>query len=334
MKMRRFQTKLMLAFVAVTVLVSATVIESSGRKVKNAYQRQFKQAFDSQVRYMLEAREARSTTQLALGKKLAESAFVISRLKRTEESGRDEFIESIQGAMLPIARGGRGAPSRILAVMTLGGEIEFLNDPPSETPKREGRQKAPGRWQLESIRNSDTAHVAYLPQRGPDGQTVVREVIVTPVRDPGSSELLGAFLMSLTSASTGAERIIERYHLEIGGGQFGNAIFLDGVLYPSRAGGIRFPVDRTKSEFGFSGLAPILAAEIETGDRNAGAFEAEISGEAHYVHYYCINPDSAFEPTWHVSAFPMTALQAELNELRIQGSGVGLAGLFIGIVAS
>lgn len=334
MKMRRFQTKLMLAFVAVTVLVSATVIQSSGRRVKNAYQRQFKQAFDSQVNYMLEAREARSSNQLALGKKLAESPFVISRLTKTREVGRAEFIEAINGAMFPMVRGGRGSASRILAVMTLDGQIEYLNDAPGETARRGGRQKAPGRWRLESIRNSETPHVAYLPQGDADGQFVVREVIVTPVKEPESSELLGAFIMSLTSVSTGAERIIERYHMEIGGGKFGNAIYLNGVLYPSRGAGIRFPVEKSRSEFDFSGLAPILDAEIERGDERSGDFEAEFAGEAHYVHYYCINPDSAFEPTWHVSAFPMTALKAELNELRIRGSGVGLAGLIIGVLAS
>lgn len=333
MKMRRFQTKLMLAFVAVTALVSATVIESSGRRVKNAYQRQFKQAFDSQVNYMLEAREARSSSQLSLGRKLAESSFVISRLSKTEESGRAEFIESINGAMFPMARG-RGAPSRILAVMTLDGEIEYLNDTPSDPEKRGSRQKAPSRRQLETIRNSDIPHVAYLPQRGTDGQTVVREVIVTPVKDPDSSELLGAFLMSLTSATTGAEWIIERYHMEIGGGQFGNATFLDGVLYPSRGGGVRFPVERPRSEFDFSGLAPVLAAAIEQGEKESGDFEAVIAGEPHYVHYYCVNPESAFEPTWQVSAFPLTAMRSELQELRLKGSGVGLAGMVIGILAS
>ena len=73
----RFQTKLMLAFLFATLLVSFAVIELTGTKVKNTYQRQFKERFDSQVKFIMEARDQRSENYLAIGKKWANSDSII-----------------------------------------------------------------------------------------------------------------------------------------------------------------------------------------------------------------------------------------------------------------
>ena len=363
----RFQTRLMWAFFFATALVSFAVIQLTSSKVKHTYQRQFNEKFDSQINYLISARDKRSEAHLAIGKTLAESDYIVSLFdesSRDVTQGRSDFMRKLvelapwiesarpgprpQGGNSRTKSGGKGNASRfgnsklrpLLAVMDLEGEIRYLDSQVNQgiAKSRAKNRRASIQDQLELLKRKNTQHIAYLPQRIGKGESVVRDVIVTPVKDPRNNQLLGAFLMSLSTSETSAERLIDRYQEEIEGNHFENAILIDGELFPSRVlGGIRHQhEDQQRDEVKLGDLEAEALLRIETleGREHGGTFEADLHGEPHYVHFCAINPDSPLATAWQVSAFPMTELKSDLHDLRIKGSGIGLIGLFVGLIAA
>ncbi len=348
----RFQTKLLLSFLLSTLLVTVAVIELTGNKVRNAYERQFQRRFGNQVQAILEAREKRSESFLELGRRLARSELVVARLREPEADGAPAagMLKELLAEVRPATGRGKGEGERkpsvvslpagrnlpILAVMNLEGEIFYLE---SGWSGRGAGQRSPAeasriRSQLEALQREDIQQIAYLPETLKNGEEVVRDVIITPVRDPGSGELLGGFLMSLTTTETGAERLIDRYHQQTGEGHFENAIYIGGKLYPSRY----------SSGESDNGLEQARMEDLERAVREEMArkgagfdlatFEADLHGEPHYIHYCALNPDSPLNVAWQVAAFPLSELRAELNDLRLKGSGIGLAGLLVGMTCA
>ena len=377
----RFQTKLMLAFLLATSLVSVAIIDLTSQKVRRTYQRQFRDQFQNQVDFILKARDRRTESQLELGKRLAKSGYIVSLLKHSASGNspssstapRREFFEKLnslfpamasrtsgapkgKGTQLSQIRSAQQFPYRFLAVADLEGEITEID---SAANRKGGRLRAKSQRDsifrlLEGLVRNEEQQIAYLPFPGPEGKAAVRDVTVTPVKDPESGEALGAFLMSFTSAETGAEKFIGRYQEEIGGGHFENAIFLEGKLYPSRSlgssgdGGKKGKGKANRKAGGrskahslegdhFEEVEKEMAASV-TGVGNdqgsTGNFEADIGGIPHFVHYCAINPDSPLATAWQVSAFPLTDLKRELKDLRIKGGGVGLIGILFGSLLS
>ncbi|MDF1754568.1 MAG: adenylate/guanylate cyclase domain-containing protein [Verrucomicrobiales bacterium] len=344
----KFQTRLMLAFLFATTLVSVAVIQLTSNKVKAAYQRQFKQKFDSEVHYLFSAREKRSEGQLILGQKFAESDYIVKLLSgdKGADDARREFLDKLPQVPPPMKSGGGKKPefapsgprlNRILAVMDIEGQITYISSPlEKKTARNHSRMRKNSiEKQLENLVQSEAQQVAYFPQKLPNGESIIRDLSVTPVKNPDSGEVIGAFLMSFSTAETAAERFLDRYHREVSDGHYENAILIDDSLYPSSVlGNYQEQREGDKSHFDelekevVENLAALPDGEL------SGNFEFTIHGEPHYVHFCAINPQSPFSTAWQVSAFPMTALKRDLNDLRIKGSGIGLTGMFLGMIAA
>lgn len=359
----RFQTRLMLAFLLATILVAGAVILLTESKVKKTYQRQFKQKFDNEIEYLLESRIQRSEQQFAIGKKLAENEFVIKQLLAKKDVGggsdaRRKFMDSLPAFAVPkqspVKQGGAkgknmesrinaARSNRILAVMDLEGQIYYLTSTLEKktASKPTGRRRAGIQRQLETLKQNGKQQIAYIPQKMPNGEAIVRDIIVTPVKHPGTGEVVGAFLMGLSSTETKAEAFLDRYHREVEDGHFENAIFLEGSLYQSSILGA-FRKNAVKDHDHES--EDHLFEQLEAATQRAladlpeaatdGSFEFNIHGEPHYVHYSALNPDSPLSTAWQISAFPVTELKQDLKDLRLKGSGIGLIGILIGVITA
>lgn len=328
------------------------VIHLTSQKVEQTYKRQFEEKFNAEVTYLETAREKRTASQIELGRKLAESEFVVNRLlsgKSDEDKGdaRRKFLDSVPTFPVPGQQGGRPGVgkgpknplqkvNRILAVMDMNGEVSFLTNPLEKFSGRSSNRNNRGSVQrrLQMLSQDSESQIAYIPQKVPGGGDIIREIGITPVKHPDSGAVIGAFLMSLSAAETGAQRFLDRYHREVTEGHFENAIFLEDVLYPSEMLGSGHSKTREIPDFD----------ELESAVREAitnlpvgqyeGDFEISIHGDPHFVHYCALNEESPLSTAWQISAFPLFALKKDLNDLRIKGSGIGIIGILMGLVAS
>jgi len=342
----RFQTRLLLAFLFATSLVSFLVIRLTSARVETAYQKQFQNRFDQHIRYLLHSRDQRSEQQVSLAARLARTSFIVNQLVpgAAPDSFRKEFEsllpedKAFPGASLPrnpLALQPTKLP-RIFAVMNLEGEIIPLLNQSSKSQAR-GPRKTSLQTRLETLKQAGGQQVVYLPFKGPDERGILREFVITPVKNPANGAIIGAFLMSINAlGETEAERVIGRYTEAVDGEAFENAVYYDGKLYESATPLVG---RRTSSEDGSPLLAELEEAtrkqfESRQAEGQEGNFVARLRGEPHMVHYRALNPDSPAGIAWQISAFSMAALKKDLHDLKIMGGGIGLMGTLLGWLIS
>jgi class 3 adenylate cyclase len=350
----RFQTKLMLTFVAAIAMVTFALIYVTETKVSQAYTRQFSKNFKDLVRQLERSREERSQDFLELSRHLAAHPYVVSSLK--EENASDEgrafwrdYLEELkeidgQTENRPDAAG-KPAPLPTDLVQRYGsiglvdtkGEIRTLH-PPGAGGSREGekrrfasprfRQSPSGvnraKKRIDELLASDGQETLFLPFETPDGTGFIQEMVSTPVKDPESGALLGLFLRA-TSAETEAQRFLERYQEEFQSDTpLLTGIFLDGQVY-SRA----IPIEMATRMSAAIADEIVRHSELPRGEDLA--FESDLDGVPHRFYVKPLDHGEGTATAFQVSAFSLAPLKADLAELRLRGSGVGGAALLIGI---
>jgi len=350
----RFQTKLMLTFVAAIAVVTFALIYVTETKVSQAYTRQFSKNFKDLVKQLERSREERSQEFLELSRHLAAHPYVVSSLKdrNASDEGRAfwrDYIEDLKEIEGKAEKGsdatGKPDPLPIDLLQRYGsiglvdtmGEIRTLH-PPGAGGSREGekrrfasprfRQSPSGvnraKKRIDELLASEGQETLFLPFETPDGAGFIQEMVSTPVKDPATGELLGLFLRA-TSAETEAQRFLERYQAEFQSDTpLLTGIFLDGQVY-SRA----IPVEMATR------MSVAIAGEIvrhsELPRSEDLAFESELNGVPYRFYVKPLGQDEGTATAFQVSAFSLAPLKVDLAELRLRGSGVGGAALLIGI---
>lgn len=350
----RFQTKLMLTFVAAITVVTFALIYVTETKVSQAYTRQFSKNFKDLVKQLERSREERSQDFLELSRHLAAHPYVVSSLK--DESASDEgrafwldYLEDLMeldGKMehRPDPKGKPDAlPNDLLQrfgsinLVDTKGEIRTLH-PPIPNGSREGekrrfaspkfRQSPSGinraKQRIAELLAIDGQETLFLPFETPDGAGFIQEMVSTPVKDPESGELLGLFLRA-TPAETEAQRFLERYQEEFQSDTpLLTGIFVDGQVY-SRA----IPVEvATRMS---AAIAEEIVRHSDLANGEDLAFESDLDGVPHRFYVKPLGQEGGTATAFQVSAFSLAPLKADLAELRLRGSGVGGAALLIGI---
>jgi class 3 adenylate cyclase len=351
----RFQTKLMLTLIAAISVVTLSLIAVTENKVSQAYTKQFSRDFNHLISQLQHSREERSQEYFQLCEELAAQPFVIASLsgKATKEQNlafwrfyMDSLYRLDDGnSKRPEGQGPqrRGGPSpEILAqmgsfaIVTKEGEIIGLNHPMADTKENERRRMAEKRLRsgavnmakakqrIDSLFESHTQQTLYLPFDSKENGGYIQEVVSTPVKKPGSEEVIGLFLRA-TTAETEAERFLERYQQEFdASAPLISGIFVDGELYSRH-----IETEEAKS------IAEVVAARIQQpakeGERDRIQFKAEIGGSTFRIYIAPLNRDTPFEPAYQVSAFSLATLESDLAELRLRGSGVGGFAILFGL---
>ena len=354
----RFRTKITLSMAAVIGVTTAALVLVSEAKIKSAATWQFSRDFAEQVSQIANSREERSAEFTILCEILARDPFVIATLKGKASPAQStafwrSYVETLrekepgQGAPgngLP-ATGGSGpgllggAAKRspglselegkpgLIAVMNPEGDLQALL-PPNMGEERKRMVKkldfrtTAGKGRLQALLLRDEAAILYLPVDLPDGTTMVQEMIATPVIEPDSGDRLGLLLRS-SPAETDAQKFLERYQQTFGSAApYLGAIYLEGRVYARN-------LDARLAE----DLGATIAAAL---DRGAGRDENEpiratVGALPYQIYLARLSTREGLHESYQVAAFPLDNLGRELRDLRLQGSGLGLASMLLGL---
>lgn len=351
----RFQTRLMLTLVAAISAVTFSLIAVTETKVTQAYAHQFSRDFNHLVSQLERSRLERSQEFMELCNRLAAHPYIIASLsgKPTHEQNLAFwrfYIDSLYA--LDGTRGNRPeettkrtAPSseilgRIgsVGIVTQSGEITSLFHPLANSASKDNekrrlsekrlRNNAVGvnkaRKRIDDLLGSDGQHTLYLPFDTHDGSGYVQEVVSTPVKKPGTDEIIGHFLRA-TAAETEAQRFLERYQTEFGStAPLLSGIFLDGRLYSRN-------LDEELSDLMAAVISGKMPLEKGTDSNMPAQFDAVIGGSPYRLYIAPLTGGDSFDPAYQVSAFSLATLKSDLAELRIRGTGIGFFVLLLGL---
>lgn len=150
-----------------------------------------------------------------------------------------------------------------------------------------------------------TQTVGYLSVSMPQNpRPQVREVFITPVRDPGSGESLGALVLGLPLPDLG-EQIIFELSRRGQGGEILSGLWLEGHLFSG-----------TVPEDHLDGVARAVTDELSRSSDARGQFLQTVNGVRHRVLYRVLNPDSQLPKACQVNLYSLAAMEHGMADLR------------------
>lgn len=235
-----------------------------------------------------------------------------------------------------------------IGVVLPEGEIRRLSPPAPAVPppgyspggggSRKGRPAA-GRFRQPDSRIQQLAErvaellaregqqVLYVPFETPEGAVYLQEMVSTPVEGPGGGAPLGLFLRA-TSAETEAQIFLDRFQEEFGA----DVPLLTGILLGDHLYTSKLPPDEAADAGAV--ISRNLAARQNEGNGTMDGeivFEAPLGGVAHRCYLKPLAAEGIYAASaWQLSAYSLAPLRADLAELRLRGSGVGIFALLLG----
>jgi class 3 adenylate cyclase len=148
----------------------------------------------------------------------------------------------------------------------------------------------------------------------------VREVFVTPLRDPKTQEFLGALVFGLPLPVVAERALYEQTKR----GEFGEimgGIFVEGKLVSSTV-----PEDQKEA------VAAAVAQSMQHSHKDHRQILVPIAGVQHRLIYRVLNPDSPFPQAAQVNFYSLAPLHAEIKDLRRSSIGLGMVALAIALL--
>ncbi|MDF1741794.1 MAG: adenylate/guanylate cyclase domain-containing protein [Verrucomicrobiales bacterium] len=348
----RFQTKLILSMIFMIAIVTVALLTATSAKVKNAYTREFSEEFDNLVDTLNHSRMEGAEEFTALSSELARMPAVIESITgKPSKSETAAFWNYYRESMMMRDRGGQGAiPPKPLsggkeglprpfpgagemetrvgfvAVIDTDGNITQLARDDEGSRRRKLSQRieriAEGnKERFNAILKSSSHHSLYIPVETPDGREHVIEMVSTPVVSPDTGEQIGRFLRS-TSVESEAERSLERYQSEFESEErLKSGIYLDGQVF-----GRGLQIKQAKA------IARVVETILSDTEEKPASMKIEhdMFNKPYLFYLEKLNEESSPQTVYQVAAFPMTNLIADLNDLRLRGSGIGALALLLG----
>ncbi|MDF1826569.1 MAG: adenylate/guanylate cyclase domain-containing protein [Verrucomicrobiales bacterium] len=343
----RFQTKLVITLALVVTGVSIALVTAIEAKVRQSYVERFSNEFQFLMAGVERSRQKRSDDFLELCRGLASHSFIVESLKggkTTATSGEfwEHYRKSVFSMEEPRAKGqppGNGKRTAgngdllnkmgKIALMNLDGEVHDLPSPgPTGASAKRGQyrklniQTTQAEAAFERFLEEDSQQTLYRPIELADRKAAVLEMVSTPVKDPETGEILG-FLLRSTAAETDAERSLERYQEEFGiNDRIKSGIYVGGEVF-----------SRTLTPDFSAAMAKHIASQLnsESSGSEERRFEVTIGEEDYMIYLDAISADHAILPAYQMAAFPISALRADLAEIRLRGSGIGGSILLLAI---
>jgi len=148
----------------------------------------------------------------------------------------------------------------------------------------------------------------------------VREIFVTPLRDPETKSFLGAFAFGLPLPALADRALFEQTRRS----EFGE--IMGGILVEGKLVSTTVPDDQK------SIVAKAVTDSLEKSDKDKKEIVVPIRGVKHQLIYRVLNPESPFPHATQVNFFSLDPLEAEIRDLRRSGIAVGLVALGIALV--
>ncbi|WP_395742511.1 adenylate/guanylate cyclase domain-containing protein [Prosthecobacter sp.] len=149
----------------------------------------------------------------------------------------------------------------------------------------------------------------------------VREMYITPLRDPKSGEFLGAILFGLPLQVL-AERVLYEQTKHSDLGEIMSGVWVEEGL-------VSTTIPKEEREI----VAAHIADSIHHTHRTQRGMAVWINGERHQIYYRVLNPGSPFPLAAQVNLYPLAVMDKELGELRRDVGVLGVVSLLIALVA-
>jgi class 3 adenylate cyclase len=148
----------------------------------------------------------------------------------------------------------------------------------------------------------------------------VREVFITPLRDPQDQKFAGAFVFGLPLTSF-TERVLYEQTKRSEHGEIMSGIWVEDQL-------VTTTIPQEKREE----LEALMQEAFKRGDRVQREVTVMIDGMRHQLLYRVLNPGSPFPLAAQVNLYSLAALDAEISELRRNVGGLAIVALGAGLV--
>lgn len=170
----------------------------------------------------------------------------------------------------------------------------------------------------ETLRQQEVGYL--IVEAGDKRGEQVREVFVTPMRDPNDGKFLGAFVFGLPMISL-ADRVLYEQTKRSEYGEIMSGIYVEEKLVSATV-----PEDQREA------VAAAVARSLDKSNRNNRELILPIDGVRHRLIYRVLNPESPFPQAVQVSFYSLAPLDREIGDLRRSAVGLGLAALLVAFV--
>ena len=227
---------------------------------------------------------------------------------------------------------GGGAGSPFIALIDASGD--FITQP-RPRPGKEDAAPQPGDSLVVSRRSSvmpwlgkrelaevlTRQEVGYLiVEAGEKRGEQVREVFITPLREPGTEKLLGALLFGLPLPAL-ADRALYEQTRRSDSGEILGGIYVEDRL-----------VSSTVPENQKDVIAAAMEEALRKSSKERRQILVPIDGVQHRLIYRILNPDSPFPQAAQVNFYSLAPLHDEIHDLRRSAAGLGLLALAVALL--
>jgi len=175
-----------------------------------------------------------------------------------------------------------------------------------------------GRKFEETLRQQEVGYL--IVEAGERRSEQVREVFVTPLRDPTDGKFLGAFAFGLPIASM-ADRALYEQSKRSDFGEIMSGIYVEGKLVSTTL---------PKDQRGI--VARAVAHSLDHSSKEKREITLPIGGVRHQLIYRVLNPDSPFPQAAQVNFYSLAALDDEVKDLRRSAIGLGIIALLVAFI--
>lgn len=148
----------------------------------------------------------------------------------------------------------------------------------------------------------------------------VREVFITPLREPGTEKLLGALLFGLPLPAL-ADRALYEQTRRSESGEIMGGIYVEGRL-----------VSSTVPENQKDVIAAAMEEALRKSSKERRQILVPIDGVQHRLIYRILNPDSPFPQAAQVNFYSLAPLHDEIHDLRRSAAGLGILALGVALL--
>jgi class 3 adenylate cyclase len=148
----------------------------------------------------------------------------------------------------------------------------------------------------------------------------VREVFITPLRDPKDQKFVGAFVFGLPLTSV-SERVLYEQTKRSDHGEIMSGIWVEDQLVTTT-----IPEEKREE------VAALMQEAFKAGAKTHRELTVTIEGMRHQLLFRVLNPGSPFPLAAQVNLYSLAALDSEINELRRNVGGLAVVALGAGLM--
>ena len=228
-------------------------------------------------------------------------------------AGQKPFVDFIdaQGNFMSIQRSVAGLERALEAqesgeVRRKSGKLPWLDNRKLDEVLKE---QEVGYFRVELENRNDAPHI---------GQ--VREVFITPLRDPKDHEFVGAFVFGLPLTSV-SERVLYEQTKRSDHGEIMSGIWVEDQIVTTT-----IPLGKREE------VTTLMLEAFKEGSKTQRELTVMIDGMRHQLLYRVLNPGSPFPLAAQVNLYSLAALDAEVAELRRNVGGLAVVALGAGLM--